>query len=278
MKYYLNVEGKESIKPRCALLIPHYNNVEGLSHSLASISPDEHLDIFVVDDGSVYPLDEAKLSANFQAQGKLYFIYLSKNQGIQYALNRGLEEISGEYEYIARLDCGDLCATNRFSRQMTFLDTHPEIGLVGSAVIFNNANGKPLYTLTLPGDDQAIRRAMHINCAFIHPSVMWRVSVGKELGFYPTDYPMAEDFAYFWRFLKATQVANLQEVLVWVQMNVEGLSISRRKTQLYSRLRLQKQYFDWGILSSYYGILKTLLLMLLPYRWVLAYKKMRGRK
>ena len=277
MQLYFN-EGRESPKARCALLIPHYNNVEGLGRSLASIGPDERLDIFVVDDGSGIALDEVRLSAACRAQGRVYFIYLAKNEGIEYALNRGLEEIDEGYEYIARLDCDDLCAPNRFSRQMAFLDSHPDIGLVGSAVMFTDSQGKLLYTVTLPHDDQSIRQMMHINCAFIHPSVMWRVSVGKKLGLYPTDYPQAEDFAYFWQFVEHAQVANLTEVLVWSQVNPEGLSISRRKTQLYSRLRLQAHYFEWKSLFSYCGLLKTVLLVLIPYRWILGYKKMRGKK
>lgn len=45
---------------RVALLIPHYNNPQGLAASLASVGADECVDAFVVDDGSTRaPLDEA---------------------------------------------------------------------------------------------------------------------------------------------------------------------------------------------------------------------------
>lgn len=245
--------------------------------SLSSIGLDEHLDVFIVDDGSGMVLNEGEIASAFQAKGTVYFVYLSENQGIQHALNRGLLAIGDEYEYIARLDCDDLCAPNRFVRQMSFLDAHQDIALVGSAVTFMQNDDKALYTLYLPQSASSIKRAMHINCAFIHPSVMWRASIGKKIGYYPIDYPMAEDFAYFWRFVMQFKTANLPDVLVWTKLNPGGLSVSKRRQQLKTRLRLQIQYFEWYEWVSYYGVLKTGMLMLTPYRWVLAYKKIRGK-
>lgn len=262
-------------KNRCALLIPHYQDMAGLLVSLASIGRDEKIDVFVVDDGSSLSLDETTLLHAFKAQGKVYFIYLPHNQGIQFALNQGLAEIGQQYDYIARLDCGDICAPERFFQQMEFLDQHPDIALVGSAVTFTNTQGHAIYTLVLPADAKAIRSAMHNNCAFIHPSVMWRTKMAIPLGNYPLAYPMAEDFAFFWRFVRQYNTANMREVLVYTQINPKGLSMHRRQEQLRSRLRLQCQYFNWVFYGSYVGVLKTLLLMLLPYRWVLRYKQKR---
>jgi glycosyltransferase involved in cell wall biosynthesis len=267
---------KHALQPLCALLIPHYRNSAGLTRSLASIGAKECIDVFIVDDGSGTPLDEAALRRAFVAQGSVHFIYLPKNQGIAYALNAGLAQLSGRYTYIARLDCGDICAPDRFARQMAFLAHHPTIALVGSAVTFVDPQGKPYYTLRLPESAGGIRRAMHANCAFIHPTVMWRASMAEKVGAYPVNYPMAEDFAFFWLLVQQFETANLPEVLVWAELNPTGLSISKRKQQLRSRLRLQWRYFNWS-LGSGYAMLKTLLLMLLPYAWILALKRRNNR-
>lgn len=261
-------------RARCALLIPHYQNSVGLMRSIASIGAQECIDVFIVDDGSNIVIDEVALTDAFQAQGSLYFIYLSHNQGIAHALNAGLAHIGQQYAYIARLDCGDVCMPNRFTRQMNFLDTHPDIALVGTAVKFVDQQGQSQYTLYLPESVEAIKKAMHINCAFIHPTVMWRVSMAKQLGAYPVQYPLAEDFAFFWLFVQKFKTANLPDVLVLTEVNPKGLSIPKRKQQLWSRLRLQGRYFD-GRMLSYYGLMKTLLLMLLPYSWVLMLKRSR---
>lgn len=261
-------------RPRCALLIPHYQNMAGLCRSIASIGTTEEMDVFIVDDGSMIKIDEEIIHNVFKAKGSIFFTYLPYNQGIALALNAGLAAIGQHYTYIARLDCNDICVPDRFSQQMAFLDQHPEVALVGSAVSFIDITGKPCYTLHLPIDTIRIRQAMHINCAFIHPTVMWRNSMVAQLGGYPQNYPMAEDFAFFWQFVAQFATANLPEVLVWAELNPKGLSISKRRQQLISRLRLQWRYFAWNRYACY-GVLKTLVLMVLPYRWILAIKQKR---
>jgi glycosyltransferase involved in cell wall biosynthesis len=256
--------------PRCALLIPHYNNMPGLMRSLASIGALEVLDVFIIDDGSAIYLDEAQVRQAFQAKGSVYFIYLAHNVGIAQALNIGVTK-TRHYEYIARLDCGDVCHADRFKQQMAFLDDYPHIALLGTAAAFVDQQNKIQYTLYLPTQPSAIARKMHDNCAFIHPTVMWRSQMAGHLN-YPVNYPMAEDFAFFWLFVKQFATANLPAVLVSVEINPQGLSISRRQTQLHSRLRLQWRYFN----STYYaclGVIKTGLLMALPYRVILWIKR-----
>src|SRR5688572_29234183 len=109
------------------LLIPHYNNPLGLMKSLSSISCIENIDVLVVDDGSNQPFDEGMVSNSFNANGSVFYIYSKVNQGIEFALNSGLEFIiqKKQYQFIARLDCGDLCLGNRFQIQETFLINNP---------------------------------------------------------------------------------------------------------------------------------------------------------
>ncbi|MBY0446411.1 MAG: glycosyltransferase, partial [Burkholderiales bacterium] len=72
---------------RTALLIPHFNNPQGLAASLASVGKHEQIDAFIVDDGSSRQrVDEAACAKVWQADGELHFIYLPQNQGIEHAL------------------------------------------------------------------------------------------------------------------------------------------------------------------------------------------------
>ena len=53
---------------RIALLIPHYNNPQGLANSLASVGAEECVDAFVIDDGSTRAaLDEDLARAAWRA-------------------------------------------------------------------------------------------------------------------------------------------------------------------------------------------------------------------
>ncbi|WP_047391289.1 glycosyltransferase [Chitinibacter sp. ZOR0017] len=231
---------------RVALLIPHFNNPAGLCASLASIGPDEALDVVIVDDGSTRaPLDEAAARAAFRAQGELKFYYLPHNCGIEYALNTGLEAmLAAGYEYGARLDCDDVVAPDRFAKQAAFLDAQPAVYLLGSAVTFFDASGDR-FTIHQPQSHAQIVQQMHDDNAFTHPTVMFRMAGVRELGLYPTDCKAAEDFAWFWQFVARYQTANLPEVLTRSEYNDAGISMSKRRLQQCQRLKLLWRYFDW---------------------------------
>ncbi len=109
-----------------------------LVESLASVGVTEPVDAWVVDDGSTRArIDEAACHAAWRAQGTLNFVYLPHNQGIEHALNTGLQGIlAADYQYVARLDVADLNLPDRCARQAAFLDAHPEVYLLGSAWCF----------------------------------------------------------------------------------------------------------------------------------------------
>lgn len=57
-------------------------------------------------------------------------IALKENRGLGKALDEGLKHCS--YELVARMDTDDICKPERFVRQVAFLETHPDIDVVGA--------------------------------------------------------------------------------------------------------------------------------------------------
>ncbi|QLI81836.1 glycosyltransferase [Chitinibacter fontanus] len=241
---------------RTALLIPHFNNPTGLCASLASIGEVEQIDVYIVDDGSTrVTINEDEVRAVFKAQGALHFLYLPANCGIEYALNTGLEAVlAAGYDYVARLDCDDVVAVDRFAKQVSYLDANPAVYLLGSAVTFfeclPDGSQRDCFTIHQPQTHQQIVRQMHDDNAFTHPTVMFRVAGVREIGLYPLDCKAAEDFAYFWEFVKRYQTANLPEVLTKSEYNDAGISMSRRRQQQAMRLKLLARHFDWRANSA----------------------------
>ncbi|PZR23974.1 MAG: glycosyl transferase family 2 [Flavobacterium psychrophilum] len=262
---------------KTALLIPHYNNPEGLMLSVASIGADEKIDIFIVDDGStVKTIKENDVSAVFKAQGLVKFIYLKKNKGIEHALNAGLMDIqkTENYKYVARLDCGDICAENRFSTQEKFLDSNQNIMIVGSNAIAVDTNGKFLFEIIEPEQSAEIRKKMFLNCMFVHPTVMFRIDIVKLFGGYPVNRKSAEDYAFFSKVTKKYDTANIQESLVTIEINPDGISISKRREQLTSRLKVILDNFYFGFYPIY-GLIRNLIIYLIPNRLIMLIKKVR---
>lgn len=258
---------------KVVLLIPYYNNSDGLIKSLISIDPDEEVDVIIVDDGSKNKFDELILQNNFKAKGTLYFEYLEQNQGIEFALNHGLK-ISTEkkYKYTARLDCGDVCLGKRFAIQTKFLEQNPEIKIVGSNVLAVDSNDVYLYAIDLPLDDQSIKNKMYINSMLIHPAIMFCTSIIEVTGFYPINHKSAEDYAFFFAISKKFKMANIGQYLTQIEINENGISIQRRRQQVKSRIQIIKENFYFGYYPIY-GLLRNYVLLFMPYSIILSIKK-----
>ncbi len=256
------------------LIIPHYNNFIGLLNSVSSIGKDENIDVLIVDDGSVAgTIDEERLKENFKANGTLYYKYFSKNKGIEHALNLGLRFVlDNKYKFAARLDCDDICTSDRFYKQKQYLKEHPEVKLLGSNVIFNDTEGNFLYKLNLPLSDEHIRKRMYFNAMIIHPTIMFCAEILPKTGFYPTIYKAAEDYAFLFKVIKHFKVANIKDPLVICQINPNGISAVYRKEQVRNRIKIILQNFYFGIYPVF-GLLRNMILYMIPARMLFWIKK-----
>ena len=261
---------------RIAVLIPVYNEGGRLRDTLESL---RHQSVpftaVLVDDGSAPPLAVDVTAYPYP----IALLRLPRNRGIEGALNAGLEFIAAQrFEFVARLDVGDQCAPNRLAAQQAFLDAHGDVHLVGSDVEWRHPDGRLAFSRSMPSAHEEIVRALHHTVCLIHPAVMFRTGVVHALGAYSTDYPAAEDFEFFFRIARRFRVANIPEVLLVTRFDHGGISVSRRRRQLRSKLRIQLRYFLVTEPLSFVGVAKTLVLMCLPYSGVVRLKGALSRR
>jgi glycosyltransferase involved in cell wall biosynthesis len=262
------------------LLIPCYNNIEGLILSLKSVIyyPDKFW-VVVVDDGSQVPVDSEETRKRMGMSYPLTIIRNEKNEGITNALNKGLSWINENVitKYLARLDCGDMCNADRFYKQVDYLDKHPDTGLVGTWCIFENKKTSFRYRYTTPTDHEQIKKAMHFRNVFIHPTVVFKTSLLNKAGFYPSEFIHAEDFAFFWKLIKITQTHILSEYLVTCELNEDGISRKYRSEQLLSSARIVARYGTNPLLKIG-GILRIKALSILSKQLLLRMRKLINRQ
>jgi glycosyltransferase involved in cell wall biosynthesis len=270
-------EHASDVSGTVAVLIPVFNDSRRLAATLRSLDGQGvPVVAVVVDDGSSVPV-----AAHEQLSHEHEVVVLrhTVNRGIEHALNTGLEYIDGRgIPYVARLDNGDRCAPGRLLRQRTFLEDHPTVHLVGSAVEWCDDDGRSRFTRVFPTAHEAIVRALHHTTALIHPAVMFRTSVVRTAGMYSADYPAAEDLEFFCRIARHHRVANLAETLVVTRFDPAGISIRRRREQLRSTLRIQLAFFHPATWTSYYGLVKTLGKFAVPYSWIVALREHASRR
>jgi len=245
------------------ILIPHYNDPEGLQKSIASIDEDISIDVFVIDDGSTLKFDEKKITDSFK-NGRIFFNYITENKGLSYALNKGIEfAIDNKYTFIGRLDCRDLCIKNKFAKQLSFLESHTDIKLLGTWAKIVDENYNELYILKHPVKHKEIKDKMYLNNMFIHPSVVIRTEIFKDISFYNMKYTKAaQDFDLFFRIVKKYQTANYPEALLIYEMSLNSISSDRRKLQVKHRIDIIKNNFYFGFYPVY-GIIRSVFLYFL---------------
>ena len=254
------------------IIIPHYNNIEGLTKTIQSIHHRTGIDLLVIDDGS--DKDQTPTSSLLEKlvnkNVSLNIISHEENRGITEALNFGLKYIleKDTHQYIARLDCGDTCVVNRFHLQEDFLAENKEIELVGSWVKWLNSETKEeVFSYRPATENKKIKKRMSIRCNLIHPSVMFRVSTVKKIGFYPSKYKAAEDYAYFFEIVKQGKAANIPKFLTQVEHNVNGLTNQNKRLQSRSKLKIVMKYGRKD-LHFLYGIAFNLVLISTPAKLV----------
>jgi glycosyltransferase involved in cell wall biosynthesis len=218
----------------------------------------ERADIVIVDDGSTVPVED------LLEKGTAVVLRLPRNQGIVSAINHGVAYACEQgYEFIARMDCDDLCLPERIARQQAYMDANPEVDLLGTRAKIVDDKGAYLFTEGVVGR-KAIREKLWDNAVFKHPTFMYRASSIPRIGYYKESFKYAEEYEVQRRIERIGVLDCLEDVLVIYTKNSEGISIARRRSQLFARLRIQWLYFDPREAAAYKGLLRTLVTMLVP--------------
>lgn len=270
----------KSPDPRIAVLLPSYNPGPELKGTLDSLRLQSvPFRLFLVDDGSKRPGDYESLAQGMDVK----ILRLAKNLGITGAMNAGLDAImTGNFDYIARIDTGDFCKADRFAKQLAFMDGNPQFGIVGSAVEFRlfDGGGKLVgeKTMTFPLSHADCVKRLPLNSPIIHPAMMIRRSVFERLQAYSENYPAAEDFDLIWRAHKAGfQLINLPDTLLTKEETPGSISQQRRRKQIMSRFRIQWDNRNLLSLRCWAGLVKSLATWAMPAWAVHALKFMTGK-
>jgi glycosyltransferase involved in cell wall biosynthesis len=272
---------------KIAVILPVYkkDKVEYMSKAVESIVLQTYKDIhiFIGVDGPVG--DDIKEYLNLIGQQvKVSVICFSENRGLACVLNDLLDICFRDgYEYIARMDADDISMTDRLEKQITYLEKHPEIDVVGGAIKEideegNSRNKTIVYPVT-PKECKAFfaKRNPHA-----HPAVMFRKSFFEKLNGkkYRPEYRQNQDTMLWYDGMMAgTQHANIPDVILRFRMTDTMFKKRRNgwafaKKQFTDRLMINKG-LGYGFAADVYGF--AMFCMLISPAWVkkIAYRVFR---
>ena len=210
------------------------------------VRPDE---VVIVEDGPLTPKLETTLDELVAEYPKLLRrTSLSRNQGLGAALNHGVEACS--HEWIARMDSDDIAVTDRFERQLEYINEHPETDVVGGYIGEFAEDPTAVETVReVPTTPEEVRSAARFRCPLNHPTVLFRRSSVLDVGNYRPLRSM-QDYDLWMRMLAAGHtLANVPAVLVKCEAG-EDL-FDRRGGVEYAKTetRLQYEFLRLGVIS-----------------------------
>jgi len=261
--------------PNLAVLMTAYNAEKTIGMAIASLKKDpEPFDLLIVDDCSRNPV--ADLVGTIDKS--IEVIRPERNLGVAGAKNFGLQHLLGRnYEFIAMMDADDVSLYGRLTKQVSFLRAHPDVALVGTWARYVNEDTRELvFRFCPPCDARGIRDALFLNNCMVHPTWMIRTEALRLAGLYSQEFPAAEDYEMLRRIAARFELANLPECLLDYSISMSGVSMSRRRRQLFDRLRIQAKYFDPWRLNAWLGMARTLALFAVPRSVLAAYRVDRG--
>lgn len=157
--------------------------------------------------------------------------------GLAEARNAGCSLAQGRY--IAIMDADDVSLPNRLLWEVEFMKQHPEVGVLGGAVEWINAMGKPLMTHQHPLGDRELQAALLTHSVLWQPTVLIRRDAFTSVGGYRGAFAPAEDYDLWLRIAEHFQIANLEHVVLQYRFHPSQVSMSRRVQQTLGILGAQ---------------------------------------
>jgi glycosyltransferase involved in cell wall biosynthesis len=196
--------------PLVTAIMPTFNKAIYLQQAIDSVIRQTFTDweLIIVDDGST---DHTASILRRYSDKRIVVHTLSSNCGRSRARNVALSHARGRY--IAICDSDDLSAPTRFERQVEFLNSRPEVGVVSAfiQVISRTATAQ----IDFPVEHAAIaRRFADGKMGVVHGASMIRAECFEQLGVYCDDLRSSEDFELFRRFCQCHRFATLPYVLL----------------------------------------------------------------
>ncbi|MFZ1626793.1 MAG: glycosyltransferase [Candidatus Moraniibacteriota bacterium] len=257
---------------KCAILISLYNAEKTLDKTFESLLAQTFQDfrIVAIDDASSDATQSRLMVWQLRfGPERFRLIKNGLNLGLTKSLNAGLAVITEPYT--GRIDADDWWHPEKLARQLTYLDTHADCGLVGS--FYENISSRGSKRISLPETDVEIRKNIFKRNPFAHSCVLFRTDIVKRLGGYDETIRYGQDYDLWLRLLPETMLANIPDVLC--SRTTEGtLTARRQREQMLQCVKTQLKYLQRyrRPITEYRFIIEPLAVALTP-EWLRRLKR-----
>jgi len=250
--------------PRVSIILAVHNSSGTIASALESIVRQTFTDweCIICDDGSTDGTLELVRNSIKDSNSKFILLSNSENCGAAHARNRCIDIAGGEY--IAIQDADDTSYPTRFEEQVKFVDSFPDVSIVGSYATLSDNSKECWGKLQAPETPKKVDWLK--GSQIIHASSLMRRKDVLAIGKYDERLSRAEDYDLFVRMVaQGFVIRTLPKVLYDIHWD---LSDYLRKTKKYRwndfKVRLKAlKMFDIAPYNAIY-LLKPLFVGAIP--------------
>jgi len=219
-----------STAPLISVVIPAYNCQNYIVSALDSIFEQSYtnIEVIIVNDGSTD--NTLQVLNNYRNP---VTIINQDNSGSAVARSLGMKKSSGKY--IAFLDADDLWLADKLKEQVEFLENHKDYGLVFSNWVTWKPNDKGEFVSTeisLNKSDIIVKKPysgwiysdLLMDCIVWTSCVLMRHSIYEQVGNFNTNLRRGQDYDYWLRVSKITQIHKLDRIYAVYRQHNESIS------------------------------------------------------
>ena len=253
--------------PLVSVIIPAYNAEKYLEEAVRSIIEQTYQDIevLIIDDCSS---DQTLALAYNLAAGdsRIRVIENQQNLGIGGNRDKGIDQAKGKY--ICWQDADDISMPDRIRSQVEYLESRPQVGIVGGFIKFFDKDGDG-STRRYAEDDESLRSDIFRYNPVAQPASMARAVCYEKVGGYDPSLKVSEDLEMMFRIGEQFEFANLQQVVIKYRQLPTSLTAANLKKmeritrQIRAKYKNSQSYsFTFG--DALYNRLQQLAMLLPP--------------
>ena len=218
-----------SERPIVTVLMPVYNGQKYIREAIDSILTQtfSNFELLIINDGST---DDSCQIIQSYTDPRIRLVQNETNLKLIETLNKGIKLSRGQY--IARMDCDDKSMSERLAKQIAFMETHLDVGILGTGFCIIDSKGKPSRKVVFPLEHHSLCWDLCFYSPICHPSILIRKNVLLQVGGYDPEKLHVEDYDLWYRLSKKTKLANLPDILLYLRKH--ELNISSKNFLLHT--------------------------------------------
>lgn len=235
---------------KVSVVMSVFNGERHLRESIESILNQTFsgFEFIVIDDGSTDKTPEI-LKEYAKKDSRVKAIANKENIGLTKSLNKGIKAAKGEY--IARMDANDISVPERLEKQASFMESHPEIGLVGAYAQFIDEKGNYLNRINQP--KKLINpRQLFFDSQICHSSIMVRKDILEKIGGYDEKFLYSQDCDLVLRIARISKIAAIPEILILWRNQKNSISTKKKWSQVKFETLACIKAISYNLYPKYY--------------------------